>query len=171
MQPACEAYDRAYTLPLASPTATAPHARCVRTHARHIQRLICAYAYICIMHMHIRMRICTHVRHACECACLDLGWPYQHPRAWNAQVSQCICHVGLSWNWGSIANGLTPAVVRSGMCPADRVRTRSSSPHIQERGNLSPALARTPCHAQATRLILLSYIQYVLYCYLSRGGP
>ena len=41
---------------------------------------------------------------ACECARLDLGWPYQHPRAWNAQVSQCICHVGLSRKWGSIPN-------------------------------------------------------------------
>jgi hypothetical protein len=38
-----------------------------------------------------------------------------------------------------------PAVVRSGMCPTERICAHSSFPHIQERGHLSPALARTPC--------------------------
>ena len=33
--------------------------------------------------------------------------PVRVSRAWNAQVSQCICHVGLSRNWGGIANGLS----------------------------------------------------------------
>ena len=56
--------------------------------------------------VHMRRRSHAMLGDACECARLGLGWLYRHPRARNAQVSRCICYVGLSRNWGSIPNGL-----------------------------------------------------------------
>jgi hypothetical protein len=155
MQPACEAYGRAYTLPLASPTESAPHApkRAARTRMRgiyigshvhmhigtmhtcrcqrppatraersrycrsrrphcqppalppgvHVRGIACIYAYVYAC----ESLTCHMLGVACECVRLDLGWPYRHSRARNAQGYLCTCHVGLSWNWGGITNGLS----------------------------------------------------------------
>ena len=93
------------------PPALPPAKRAAFVHVRsHVFRLTCTY-----MHMHIHIRVCASHMHSCETSHVRSSGPWvavpaipvRVSRAWNAQVSQCICHVGLSRNWGGITNGLS----------------------------------------------------------------
>jgi hypothetical protein len=67
------------------------------------------------MHMHMHMHACMlDVAHVCV---VWTSWvavpaiPVRVSRAWNAQVSRCICYVGLLPNWG--AGGIPNDLSRS----------------------------------------------------------
>jgi hypothetical protein len=96
--------------------AAARFASCPRCHHNqaHVPVYACEASHV-HMHVHVHMHIHMHVgmldvAHVCV---VWTSWvavpaiPVRVSRAWNAQVSQCICHVGLSRNWGSITNGLS----------------------------------------------------------------
>ena len=92
-----------------------------------------AYAYACL---HVCM---LDVAHVCV---VWISWvavpaiPVRVSRAWNAQVSRCICYVGLLPNWGGIPNDLSRSrpVAWSGMCHADRIVDPSRAQHVHTHG-------------------------------------
>ena len=96
--------------------AAARFASCPRCHHNQAHAPVCACEASHVhMHVHVHMHIHMHVgmldvAHVCV---VWTSWvavpaiPVRVSRAWNAQVSQCICHVGLSRNWGGITNGLS----------------------------------------------------------------
>ena len=104
--PYCSAIVRA-----AARVASCPHRRLILHAHAPVRGVACAYTYMCIcIYAYVyacEPLTCHMLGVACECVRLDLGWPYRHSRARNAQGSLCICHVGLSRNWGSITNGLS----------------------------------------------------------------
>ena len=129
------------------PPALPPAKRAAFVHVRsHVFRLTCTY-----MRMHIHIHVCAYVL-MLDVACAfvwTLGGCTSNPSKGVASLERPSVPVYLS-RWpvpelGRYYQRSLPAVARSGMCPADRDRAHSSFPHIQERGNLSPALACTPC--------------------------
>ena len=109
----------------AARVASCPHRRLILHAHAPVRGVACAYTYMCIcIYAYVyacEPLTCHMLGVACECVRLDLGWPYRHSRARNAQGSLCICHVGLSRKWGSIPNVRSlSAVVRSGTCPLAR---------------------------------------------------
>ena len=95
----------------AARVASCPHRRLILHAHAPVRGVACAYTYMCIcIYAYVyacEPLTCHMLGVACECVRLDLGWPYRHSRARNAQGSLCTCHVGLSWNWGGITNGLS----------------------------------------------------------------
>ena len=94
--------------------AAARVASCPRRHLAlraHAPACACEASHM-HMHVHVHVHMHMHVR-MLDVAPVCVVWtswvavpaiPVRVSRAWNAQVSQCICHVGLSRKWGSIPN-------------------------------------------------------------------